>query len=200
LKRINLIPDDVKKTPFLEGVKTFLIKNRMFSGVILAASVMIYITVWQTAMVAGYKASILKGKGAIREIKKDLAGARDRYAVMENKNQEVENEIKRISMKIGMLKKMRHKRLIWSKILIHLPGLVPEDLWISKMSLEGEKLVITGMTTDNVNVSVFMTCIDDSTYFENTGFNFTQKKKIADREIINFEVTTDIVSNNLVKQ
>ena len=76
--------------------------------------------------------------------------------------------------------------------MAHLSELVPQDLWINKVALNKDLITITGTTFDNAIVSRFMARLDESDYFKDTSFNYTQKAKLTDKPAIDFEVTTHI--------
>ena len=105
----------------------------------------------------------------------------------------IDKEAARIEEKFKILQQVQGERIAWAKILAHLSELVPKDLWINKVNLNKKVIILTGTTFDNAIVSRFMAELDESDYFKDTSFNYTQKAKLTDKPVMNFEIITHIV-------
>lgn len=193
MKRINLIPDEAKKSALGRRLKDFVFKSA-FSRV--AASVVIFfmlIVFWRAGLIIRYKVLIAGGKNSIKALQAKLVDAQAEYADLRRQRQGVEKETGSIAGKLNMLKAIRAQDIAWASILERLSRLLPDNLWVNKVVLNNDSVTIVGATFDNSIVSKFMSGLDDSGYFKDTGFTYTKKTEMGDRPVIDFEVNTHLV-------
>jgi len=193
MKRINLIPPEAKKITPKRWLKGYIFKSRTTRLISLAVVVFIFINLWQATSLLRYRFAINQGKKNMVKLQAKLTQSQNAYAQIKSQKQEVEGETKRIVEKFKILQQAQGERIAWAKVLAILSELVPQDLWIDKVALNKDLVTLTGTTFDNAIVSRFMARLDESKYFKDTSFNYTQKAKLTDKPVINFEVTTHIV-------
>lgn len=80
-----------------------------------------------------------------------------------------------------------------SQALVYLPTLIPEEIWINKLSVNDEGIIINGSTLNNQAVSGFMDSLNRSDRFKGSSFNYTQKNEVGDATLYNFEIATSLV-------
>jgi len=80
-----------------------------------------------------------------------------------------------------------------SQSLVYLPTLIPEEIWINKLTINHDGVVINGSTLNNQAVSKFMDNLNKSNKFKGSSFNFTQKSEIGQTTLYNFEIATNLV-------
>lgn len=199
MKRINLIPPEAKKITPKKWLNTYLFKSRTSRLIALAVIVFISINLWQATSFLRYKFAVTQGKKNIAKLQTRLVQSQDAYDQIRGQKEEIQKEIKRIEEKFEILQQAQKERLAWAKVLLHLSELVPQDLWINKISLNKKLMTIVGTTFDNTIVSRFMAKLDESEFFQDTSFNYTQKKKLTDKAVINFEVTTHVVLEKITR-
>jgi Tfp pilus assembly protein PilN len=81
-----------------------------------------------------------------------------------------------------------------SQALVYMPTLIPDEIWINKLTVAGQQVVINGSTLDNQAVSKFMDSLNKSDRFKGSSFNFTQKNELGDATLYNFEVATNLAN------
>lgn len=199
MKRINLIPAEAKKITPKRWLKTYLLKSRALRLVTVGVIIFVFMNLWQATSFLRYKFSIIQGRKNITKLQEKLTQSQNTYALIKRQKQEIEKEIKRIEEKFKILQQAEQGRLAWAEVLAHLSDLVPQDLWLNKVKLNNELITLIGTTFDNAIVSRFMARLDESDYFKETSFNYTQKAKLTDKPVINFEVTTHIVLEKAIK-
>ncbi len=69
---------------------------------------------------------------------------------------------------------------------------MPERMWLTKMSVEGQKIGIEGMSLDNELVALFLTSLNGSDYFQNVELVGTQAKEINGFKLNAFEVSASL--------
>lgn len=192
MKRINLIPAEAKKITPKKWLKTYLLKSRAMRFVTLGVIIFVLLNLWQATSFLRYKFAILQGKKNLAKLEEKLTQTQDIYAQLKNQKQAIEKETRLIEEKFKILQQARQEMLAWAEILARVSELLPEDLWINKIRLNKELVILSGTTFDNAVVSDFMAKIDASEYFRETSFNYTQKSRLQEKPVINFEVTTHI--------
>lgn len=193
MKRINLIPPEAKKITPKRWLKVYLLKSRTSRLVALIVIVFIAVNIWQATSLLRYRFAINQGKKNIIKLQAKLTQSQNIYAQIKSQKQEIEKETKRIEEKFKILQQAHGERIAWAKVLAYLSELAPQDLWVDKVTLNKDLITLAGTTFDNAIVSRFMARLDESAYFKDTSFNYTQKAKLTDKPVINFEVTTHIV-------
>lgn len=199
MKRINLMPSEAKRITPKKWLKAYLLKSRAMRLVTIVVVVFILINLWQATSLLRYKFALVQGKKNLDRLQEKSNQSQDIYAQLKGQKQAIEKEIRRIEDKFRVLQEARQEMFAWAGILAQLSKLVPEDLWINKIRLNKELITLSGTTFDNAVVSNFMARIDESDYFRETSFNYTQKSKLTDKSVINFEVTTHIDWERVVK-
>lgn len=199
MKRINLIPPEAKKITPKRWLKAYLLKSRTSRLVAVVVIVFIFVNIWQATSLLRYRFAINQGKKNIVKLQAKLTQSQNAYAQIKSQKQEIDKKSRRIEEKFKILQQTQGERIAWAKVLAHLSELVPQDLWIDKVTLNKDLVTLVGTTFDNAIVSRFMARLDESKYFQDTSFNYTQKAKLTDKPVINFEVTTDIVLEKAVR-
>lgn len=199
MRRINLIPPEAKKITPKRWLKAYIFKSRTTRLLSLAVIVFIFINLWQATSLLRYRFAVSQGKKNIVKLQAKLTQSQNAYAQIKSQKQGIEKETKRIEEKFKILHQAQGERIAWAKVLAHLSELVPQDLWIGKVTLNKDLVTLVGTTFDNAIVSRFMARLDESDYFKDTSFNYTQKAKLTDKPVINFEVTTHIVLEKVIR-
>ena len=79
-----------------------------------------------------------------------------------------------------------------SQALVFLPTLIPDEIWINKLTINRDGVVINGSTLNNQAVSKFMDNLNRSKDFKGSSFHFTQKSEIGDATLYNFEIVSSL--------
>jgi len=197
MKRIDLIPQEAKKITPKKWLRTYFLKSRTLRITVIALTLLIFINIWQVTSILRYRIAITSGKKNILKLKAKVNESQSALAELKGERESVEREIKRIEGKLEALIQTHRERYVWAEVLKRLSKLVPRDLWINKLRLNKELVTIAGTTFSNALVSDFMTRLDESDYFRETSFNYTEKTKLTGRSVIDFEVTTHVVLEKL---
>jgi len=193
VRRINLIPPEAKKITPRRWLKAYIFKTRTSKFMALTLILFVFLNLWQATSLLRYRFAVSQGKKNIVKLQAKLTQSQNAYAQIKSQKQEIGKKTRRIEEKFKILQQTQGERIAWAKVLAHLSELVPQDLWIDKVTLNKDLVTLAGTTFDNAIVSRFMARLDESEYFKDTSFNYTQKAKLTDKPVINFEVTTHIV-------
>lgn len=199
MKRTNLIPEEAKKITFKKRFKLQIFKSPLSRAIAATAAVFILMNLWQGTAIFRYRLAVRQGKNGILKLQLKLAETQNAYAQLNVQKQSIDAEVKQVESRLLTLQQIQTGRLVWAKVLVNLSQLLPQELWVNKISLNKELITISGTTVDNAVVSRFMARLDESEYFRDTSFNYTQKAELTDKPVINFEITTHVVVEKIMK-
>lgn len=135
----------------------------------------------------------------LAQVKKDIEGLqiklRESHLALDNISGltgNLENEKKGLQQKLDSLGKFSHQDISVSFMLTYLTELVPEEIWLNKISFENDQIIVSGTTINNDLIGSFMAALDQSIYFRKTVFNYTQRAKEEETGLINFEIKTQL--------
>ncbi|MCK4649528.1 PilN domain-containing protein [bacterium] len=192
MKRIDLIPQEAKRITL--GV---WIRGQIRSGISKLLAVVIILlailTLWQMSAHWRYKLAIATQKKKINKLQIQLNNDQSLYTQIEKEKEAIEKKKKYIEQRIVLLEEAQEAKIAWSTALVRLSRLVPQRVWVNKISLNKDVITIEGTTFDHALISRFMSRLDESKYFENTSFNYTQQARLVDQPVVNFEVTTHLL-------
>lgn len=191
MKRVNLIPPETRKLSLYKRLRTVYFKTT-----ILQVSIVIFVVLTLAFFViagssANYKLSITLKEKQIKNLQEELSKYDEEKVKIQKERDKIEAENEFLQKKVSFLKDMSNEAVKWSDVLLVFSKLTPEDLWLNKISFNKDKIVLRGVTVDNMKVSKFMRLLENSGYFKFITFNFTQKKKTdSSAQLVDFEVIT----------
>ncbi len=192
MKRINLIPHEARKVDVKAWIKACFSKGR--SSKIIAATLIFFVLlfIWHGTAIFRYRLNITAQKKKIKKLQVQLKEENIACRQIQEQREKLQLQKKHIEQRLFFLQEAEKERIEWSAVLAHLSNLVPQAMWVNEASFNKDIITISGATLDNALVSKFMARLDESEYFQGTSFNYTQKAKLTDRPVINFEVTTHL--------
>lgn len=199
MKRINLIPGEAKKITPEKWLKSYLFKSNTSRAIAVLVIVIIASNAWQASSILRYRFAITHIKKQVSSIRAKITDSQNTYAGLKSERETIANQTKAIEARLSVLRTVSVDRIAWAKLLAKLSHLVPQKLWINKVSMNKDMVTLAGVTFDNSIVSNFMSRLDASGYFKDTNFNYTQKSKIDEKPVISFEITTCIVSDKALR-
>lgn len=199
MKRINLIPQEAKKITPNKWLKFYLLKTRTRRIIAMAVVGFVLFNLWQATSLLRYRFAITQAKKNISRLQVKLSQSQSVFSQIKTQRDEVDRETKRLEEKFRILQQAQAESMNFAKVMTRLSALIPQDLWISKVKFNDDLLTLVGTTFDNTIVSRFMSELDKSQYFKETSFTYTQKAKVNDKPVINFEVYTHAVLDKTQK-
>ena len=195
MKHINLIPPEARKLSAQSWIKRYILKSRIYRVTMSILLLLFLIFIYEVSASARYRLKISLQKKQIKNLEVELERNKDIQERIKKESDKAQEENRYIQKRVSFLEKAKIEAVKWSDIIFLLSKLTPPDLWLSKISLGKDIIMINGTALDNARVSDFMLKIDESGYFKATSFNFTQKNKDKPGEaIIDFEVITHLAT------
>lgn len=185
MKRVNLIPGKDKN-------------NKMapvfFLGKVVLCFLIpiIMLLIWQTVMIKGYEGRIALLEKKIKTKKNEQKKAVMAYEKLEAQRKEAGQERLVWEERKKFLEDAQREGLAWSKVLLHVSALVPKDVWLGKISLNKDTLILTGSAPGNSIVSDFMEYLDASSSFRDTNFSYMKKSESTLSPVVDFEVNNKL--------
>jgi Tfp pilus assembly protein PilN len=193
MKRINLIPEEVKKVTLLKWLKSLYFGPGISRLLLLGISIFVIFNLYISYSLLHNKVAIALGKSKVSKMVEKMTEAQNAAAKIKIQMEQVVRESKYTQDKLDVLMEARTDKIAWAGILERLSKLLPENLWVNKVVMNDKTITIDGVTFDNEVVSKFMSELDKSGYFHQTGFNYTRKSELSGRAVIEFEVVTHLV-------
>ncbi|MFH0772563.1 MAG: PilN domain-containing protein [Candidatus Omnitrophota bacterium] len=190
MKRLNLIPkQNPGNQPLRASLKIF--RTRGFKTALIAAVVLSLIVIPQFLLNQQKRWGLTKAKSQLEEAKAKLSRLQARQLNLSKDREAVLKKKSLAEEKLEYLKMSEiNKPAELSQALVYLPTLIPNEIWINKLSINQEEMVINGSTLNNQAVSGFMDNLNNSSKFKNSNFNFAKKNEVGDTAVYNFEIST----------
>lgn len=191
MEHINLIPPQARKALTSNWIKKYILKSYASKVIMLILLLLISVFFYDFYASGKYKQKITLAKSQVKKLEMELEHSKDILAEIDKDKEALGEENKYIQKRLTYLEKAKTEGVKWSEVLSVLDKLTPAELWLSKVSFNKDAITINGTTADNAIVSGFMLKVEESGYFKDTSFNFTQKNKDKpDEPMTDFEVTT----------
>lgn len=108
------------------------------------------------------------------------------------KNNDI-NEIKKdLNEKLYVITVLKKNKLGPVKLLDTLNLSLPKKVWLERIEEANQKILITGKSLDDKNLSLFMKALQQSDYFKNVDLSFSKQFFMEDVKIKDFEIKADI--------
>ncbi len=134
---------------------------------------------------------IVRGKLALKrdeiasleQEKKKLAYVNKKIAEVKKKRTEIEN-------KFSAIEKLQQGRSYAVRAFDEVVTAMPIDrVWLTKMSLSGSSLSLSGVALDNHTVALFMRRLDHSPMVASVALSATKKKNIMGKDLMDFSLS-----------
>ncbi len=156
----------------------------MLAGFLLFIGICFF---WQATVMARYERHIAYEKKTVQELQAAFKAAVLLAKDIQSKEPLLKKEKEKIIQRLTFLRESERKNVSWSKVLLRLGELMPQEMWFTKITLVKDAVTIEGRTMNNDIISQFMVKLDENPYFKNTSFQYTQKAK---DQGVEFEVVT----------
>lgn len=118
--------------------------------------------------------------------------------LLENKYQDVKDDVVRLedmSRKIKLVKEALNSRALGLNCLYEINMLTPPEIVIKTLTFEADgKLTLRGQALAMSDVYKFNSALENSGYFKDIQIKFQSKKKVADRDLSEFEIACPITA------
>lgn len=191
MRRLNLIPKAGAGQPFPA--------KGLFSGkpglniVLIVAVFLAALILSQYVLNQQYKGKLTKAKNQLEAAKVQLSRLQTQQLNLAKEHDTLSKKKSLVDAKLEYLKlAKRDKPGELSQALVYLPTLIPDEIWINKLLVSRDGVVINGSTLNNQAISKFMDSLNRSNKFKGSNFNFTKKSEIGDATLYNFEIATNL--------
>lgn len=198
IERINLIPDEI------------LVDKKAVQKRPLIISVLVIYFLCLGAVYIYQKAKVKKRLNNVEQARMqrdELIAQNTRYReVIERINlvQKREDDIKK---RLAVISSILEERVYWSEILRNLTHRIPDGIWLTSLStndlakepgkspadsIGGKGVKFNGTALSNSAIAAFVFALENSSDFENVVLVYSQKNESQDRDLYDFEISTDI--------
>lgn len=198
IERINLIPDEI------------LVDKKAVQKRPLIISVLVIYFLCLGAVYIYQKTKVKKRLNNVEQARMqrdELIAQNTRYReVIERINlvQKREDDIKK---RLAVISSILEERVYWSEILRNLTHRIPDGIWLTSLStndlakepgkspadsIGGKGVKFNGTALSNSAIAAFVFALENSNDFENVVLVYSQKNESQDRDLYDFEISTDI--------
>jgi type IV pilus assembly protein PilN len=170
--RINLIRGKRKKRRELNVDFAFLV----FPALVLAATFYFHTTV--TGKISRLNADIQKANADIERLKKEI-GEVEKFKA---RKAELQKKVDIISnLQTGRVGPVRYFEAISAAI--------PEKCWIDQLTVQSEKVTLSGVALNNHTIANFMTALGQSGRFRDVVLGSAEQMRVANTKLVRFNLT-----------
>jgi Tfp pilus assembly protein PilN len=198
IERINLIPDEI------------LIDKKAVQKRPLIISILILYFLCLGAVFIYQKANIKKRLNNVEQAKMqrdELVAQNTRYREVIERINLVQKKEEDIKKRLAVISSLLEERVYWSEILRNLTHRVPNGIWLTSLStndltkgagnsptdsIGGKGVKFNGTSLSNSAIAAFVFALENSSDFENVILVYSQKKESQDRDLYDFEISTDL--------
>lgn len=189
MKRLNLIPKTKKSQAELTS-GSFL-RSPSFKVIIVIFIFLVIGITPQFLLTQQAKWQLNRAKNQLQADKVQLSRLQTEQLNLAKERQELLKKKAQVDARLEYLKSaVGNKPKEVSEALVYLPTLMPDEIWINKLSVNQDQMVINGSTLNNQAISNLMDNLNKSKKFRESSFNFTQKSAIGEMTLYNFEIVT----------
>lgn len=128
----------------------------------------------------------------IGNLESDIQKATARIEVLKQEIGEVEKFKARkaeLQKKVDIISNLNAGRTGPVKVLDAVSSLIPENSWIEKMSLAGDRIAVDGIAMNNIVVADFMTALAKSGRFRDVVLGSADQTTVAGTKLVKFNLT-----------
>ena len=187
-KQINLLPKEISKKAPRDKKRSI---NILVFVALFGCGALVYFTSKQLLALGVVK---LRASDA----KKQMYQAKLKLGELQSQLLDLEKE-KSVGIKQEEILKKRYESLQTaiakdkktSQMLAYIAALVPDDLWITKLSVADEEVQIAGTTYDPELITQFMNALNQSSHFTNSRFTSSEKQMLEQQPVQNFTMVAE---------
>jgi Tfp pilus assembly protein PilN len=172
--RINLIPPEliIKKEEARQ-------RSKIYFFLFLLILALALLSLFQYQRLGKIKKEIAKLDQAIDKITPEV-----------KKAVEVKKESENLRKEVRTLAKLVKEQPFFSRTMDELSNILPENIWLTRLSLDKQDLRISGTTSAAFRAEVydFVPRLENSLYFKEVQPPHTDQGKIEEKEVINFNI------------
>jgi Tfp pilus assembly protein PilN len=128
---------------------------------------------------------------------KDYSKKLQEVQSLERKIADLNEREKRLARKLVIVKEIIKKKNNPFSILHYIAKNTPENVWIKELSLNGNSLVLTGLSGDWKSIGVFLENLKNSIFFDNKSIKYSKplnmKLKPSELRFESFKIDINIV-------
>lgn len=109
--------------------------------------------------------------------------------------QRLDAMVRSLEVRQAELKRLLGMQLPASQSLEAIKNVIPRDVWLVNVTTQqqGHSVLFDGYTFTYKAVARFMVALRDSERFRNIDLTSTQKDKVGEREVVKFQITTELI-------
>jgi Tfp pilus assembly protein PilN len=151
----------------------FPVKEVLTKGIAFLLPVVIYLSY------RGYREIVLSSQ--LKGLSQELTSTQEKLKSLDPAVKEMDRfqvEKSRLDSQLDVIKRLSKERLKNVKSLDALEGIIPQRAWLKSLKFTDNKVEFSGLATDDLVVSEFMSALEASIYFANVTLVSSEELKV----------------------
>ena len=144
----------------------------------------------QVSIIAYYKNSADDVNRRVKEAREELKRRQSSQLDFAEQERKLLEKKASLEDRLDLFTKSRRGKKDFSGLLVKIAALLPEEVWITKLSYSEKKLILVGSTSKNENVIGFLENLKKPDEFSDVVFNYT--KRTEGSSVFSFEVLMNV--------
>ncbi len=124
----------------------------------------------------------------------------NKYKKIYAKVLDIEKKKKIITKKINLIKDLAGRREIPVRVLDVVASKLPEGrLYLTSITLEGDEVLLEGVSLDNLTLALYMRQIESSPFFRDAIRVVSEEKKVGSKSVTSFKFRVKVVAYEQAK-
>lgn len=192
LKQVNLISKGVLKSPLLKEVKTVNSTTRQLIMAIGFCGLLVFLfTATPAYIVKPYKLNAAAAKYAVRDAKNKFKELQSDNFQLEKFKIDLMKEENFLTQRFNLLSSTLSNEREYSRLLLSIANLLPQDLWINRFIMDENEILISGSTLNSQLIAELMNKLEACKDFRNSRFISSEKQIIDSHTLYNFQITVE---------
>lgn len=178
--------------PLLKRLIAFTGQNKQLSKFIVFGFLLIFsLTLTPSLIVNSYKLNVASTKRAIVDTKIKFKKLQSQDFQAEKLKANLIKEEALLKQRLDLLSSTVVKKGGYFGLLLSIPGLLPQDLWINRFVMNDNEILVSGSTLNSQLIADFMNKLEGCKFFRNARFISTEKQVIDSHTIYNFQIVIE---------
>ncbi len=156
----------------------------------MAAVLLAFLILPQMAALAYYKKQADTFNQQVKQVRGEINTRQSSQLEMAEQEKKLIEKKEMLEEKLSLFRESTRNEKDFSKLLTNLASLLPEEVWVTKLSYVDKKLTLVGATSRNELIVNFLDNLKKPSEFSDVVFNYTQKDATA--SVYNFEVMMNV--------
>lgn len=194
MKRVNLLPQTMQSRE--RGRSLFIRSNHLLRRLartwhfVAVIGGLVLVLLWHRVAIQRYQTGTNRLRDELQQIRHLSEQSKAEQQALNVQRAELQARREQLETRRERLRRAHQPMVQVSLVLTNLVEVLPANVWITKLSFDGEQLALVGATTDAQSVAEIIANLDSSHRFGETRFTSTARTVQQGETVFTFEIST----------